>query len=290
MEDIFISPLLLAGVAIVPAALSVVGTAAYFFNKVPETKFFLMLRHIKKTKLMVRIHYQNNFEAWVVGYKKPTGELFIYDDKGAVITLDPRHIHQSKNSFRAGIEIVDVYSKSIWPVGATEAIRVNEIDDYVNALENNCPRLKAMDELTRHTVLACPPGQLHERVKGLVSIDDNGLISITEVASLTEETYTERLQKHNQAVEGEVNAIIDEVNRIHKGLEGRVMFDRVFSWADAGLALNSQLKQDTIKEMEWYLINIHKKDNDPTALIKLAIIAAIVIVAIGGVIWLLKGG
>jgi hypothetical protein len=64
----------------------------------------------------------------------------------------------------------------------------------------------------------------------------------------------------------------------------------VFSWADAGLALNSQLKQDTIKEMEWYLINIHKKDNDPTALIKLAIVAAIVIVAIGGVIWLLKGG
>lgn len=292
MSDMLINPLII--VAGIPLLLVIGGliTLIIMFMKVPEARFFGALRIMAKQKIWVRIHYYNNYEGWTQGHIGPDGKLFILDEQNKPIAINPKMIHQNKNTYRAGLDIIDVSSNSIWPIGVTECLHVHEIDEFVENQANECPRLKGMDQMVRHTIIGSPAGQLRDRIKSLISIDDNGLLSFTLEERENESIIKEKISKYNEMVETELKAVVDEYEKVRKALNGKVIMDRVFSWTEPCMTINSQLQAETVDAMEWYVKNMLKRgDEELNKLIKWAIVAAIIIFSIGGVVYMLtKGG
>lgn len=242
MSDMVVSPLLFFGACVGCLLAGAIIVPLMIFWKVPEAKFFSWLRFRKA--IWVRVHHSNDVEMWYDGYLGPEG-LIVQDKKGRALAINPEKLNRGKNSYHQGKQIVDVGSNSLWPVGGREGVLVNMVEDYINDVNNNCPKLRGMEILARHTLLHSKDTDLPNKIMPMTNIDPASIIVDTN--GMTDDEATEAYKKeYYKAVGKEIQDVIAEVHKVKAALEGKVVFDAPFSWADACFTVNSQLQPEIL--------------------------------------------
>ncbi len=227
--------------------------------KVPEARFYTMVRLFKD--VIVRVHYADEVERCYRAKPDRTG-IILADKggKGKKLCLDARLFSRRKCSTSRGLDILDVGSNTIWPIGQREGVQIAIIEEYVENPENNCPFLKSRELLERHTLLQAKASELPGKIIPMLNIDPAS-ITVDATNKKPEQIEKEMLEAFNKKLETEISKVENEIDRVHAALEGRAVFTQPFSWADACFAANTQLQADNVQKLDNILKDLaHDED------------------------------
>jgi hypothetical protein len=244
------------------------GALSVFFwvrGSAPEA--FLMAQCRLKKVPLGRIFWANGRETLEALHKSDDGSMF-FEKNGKPFKVDLRMYQQGKASWMNGLEIVNIYTDSLLPIGNMDLKSIYQTLEYLRDPANDFKRLAEIpDDRYLMILINTPDEELAEYLAGIVHVDFTGL------------SQDQAAQKLGSVIK----EYMDEIKRAKSDLSRLPVMSGVFCIPTALGAIDNTLTNKICNEIEIELREMQADDMDKKERM-LMWIFAILSVIIGGAI------
>jgi hypothetical protein len=203
----------------------------YFKKGAPEAVVLSACR--RKKNPLGRIHWANGRESWEMLEKGDVNSMFFVKNNRP-FKIDMRMYQQGKTSFINGLEVVDVWTDSLLPIGPMDAKAIFQSIDYLKDPQNAFPVLSSYHPRTMMTLVTMPDDKLVANIHKYIHINIEGMTKDDAMEALKSATET----------------LLSEIIRAKQELSEIPLMPGPFLYPVACEAINNQLTNKIIDEME----------------------------------------